>query len=52
MAVHALSCLRGGFPIVHHNEIQDVTANLLTEVCHDIVIEPNLQPLTGGRSFL
>jgi len=30
---HALSCPRGGFPIVHHNEIRDVTANLLTEVC-------------------
>jgi len=28
---HALSCPRGGFPIVRHNEIRDVTANLLTE---------------------
>ena len=44
---HALSCQRGGFPIARHNEIRDVTANLLTEVCHDVVIEPDLQPLTG-----
>ena len=44
---HALSCPRGGFPIVRHNEIRDVTANLLTEVCHDVTIEPDLQPLTG-----
>ena len=41
---HALSCLRGGFPTICHNEIM---ASLLTEVCHDVMIEPNLQPLTG-----
>ena len=44
---HALSCPRGGFPTIRHNEIRDVTASLLTEVCHDVMIEPNLQPLTG-----
>jgi len=44
---HVLSCSRGGFPILRHNEIRDVTANLLTEVCHDVKIEPDLQPLTG-----
>ena len=44
---HVLSCPRGSFQILHHNEIRDVTANLLTEVCHDVKIEPDLQPLTG-----
>ena len=44
---HALSCPRGGFPMVRHNEIRDITANLLTEVCRDVQIEPCLQPLTG-----
>ena len=44
---HVLSCPRGGFPIIRHKEIRDVTASLLTEVCHDVMIEPNLQPLTG-----
>ncbi len=44
---HALSCPRGGFPTLRHNEIRDVTANLLTEVCHDVMTEPDLQPLTG-----
>ncbi len=44
---HALSCPRGGFPSIRHNEIRDVTANLLTEVCHDVMVEPNLQPLSG-----
>ncbi len=44
---HVLSCLRGGFPTLGHNEIRDVTANLLTEVCHNVITEPDLQPLSG-----
>ena len=44
---HALSCPKGGFPILRHNEIRDFTASLLTEVCHDVQVEPELQPLTG-----
>ena len=32
---------------MRHNEIRDVTANLLTEVCHDVRSEPELQPLSG-----
>ena len=44
---HAFTCPKGGFPILRHNEIRDLTANLLAEVCHDVSIEPNLQPLTG-----
>ena len=26
---------------------RDLTASLLTEVCHEVSIEPDLQPLTG-----
>ena len=44
---HALSCPKGGFPTIRHNEVRDLTANLMTEVCHDVCIEPTLQPLTG-----
>ena len=44
---HALSCPKGGFPSIRHNEIRDLTASLLTEVCTDVCIEPDLQPLTG-----
>ena len=29
------------------NEIRDKTANLLIEVCNDVGIEPELQPITG-----
>ena len=43
---HVLSCQKGGFPTLRHNEIRDLTANLLSEVCHDVSIEPSLQPLT------
>lgn len=31
---HALSCPRGAFLIIRHNEIRDLTATVLTEVCH------------------
>ena len=44
---HSLSCPRGGFPIIRHNKIRDVIANLLSEVCHNVNIEPGLQGLTG-----
>lgn len=44
---HALSCPKGGFPTIRHNEVRDLTANLMTEVCHDVCVEPTLQPITG-----
>ena len=42
---HALSCSKGGFPSIRHNEVRDLTAELLSEVCHAVEIEPHLQPL-------
>ena len=44
---HVLSCPRGGFPSIRHNEIRDITANLLTEVCHDVQVEPDLQEVSN-----
>ena len=41
---HALSCAKDGFPSLRHNEIQDITASLLTEVCSEVCVEPELQP--------
>ena len=46
---HALSCARGGFPTIRHNEVRDITATLLTEVCHDVCVEPDLQPVTSNQ---
>ena len=44
-----LSCARGGYVIMRHNEIQDVTATLLCEVTLYVEVEPTLQPVTGER---
>ena len=43
---HALNCPRGGFPSIRHNEVRDITADLLSEVCHNVGLEPNLQNVT------
>ena len=40
---HAMVCHMGGFPTIRHNEIRDLTASLLTEVCSNVAIEPHLQ---------
>ena len=44
---HALSCPKGAFAIHRHDEIRDITHSLLSEVCHDVTLEPVLQPLDG-----
>ena len=46
---HTLSCAKGGFPTIRHNEIRDLTASLLTEVCNEICVEPELQPVTSDQ---
>ena len=46
-AEHALSCGHGGFVIMRHNDVRDITADLLKLACNDVEIEPELTPLTG-----
>ena len=46
---HVISCRRGGFHTLWHNEIRDLLAGLFREVCHDVSVEPCLQPLTGEQ---
>ena len=43
---HILSCPKGGFPIIRHNEVCNITSSLLSEVCSNVTVEPHLQPLT------
>ena len=42
---HAMICTHGGMTIARHNEIRDLTAGWLNEVCTET--EPQLQPLSG-----
>jgi len=46
-ADHAMICRHGGLTFVRHNELRDITAELLSKVCKDVAIEPPLQPLSG-----
>ena len=41
-----LSCSRGGLPSIRHNEICDLTAELMSEVYYGVGIEPGLQSIT------
>ena len=43
---HAMSCKKEGFITIRHNDLRDLTANLLTEVCKDSDVEPQLLPVT------
>ena len=43
---------KGGFINIRHNDLRDLTAKLLSEVCHDVEVEPSLLPLTGERMDL
>lgn len=44
---HTLSCQKGGFvSIRHNNNLLSITAKLLEKCCNDEKIEPTLQSLT------
>ena len=36
----------GGFPTIRHNEVHDLTAQLLKEVCSSVSVESPLHPLS------
>ena len=44
---HALSCPKGELVITRHNEMRNLTAEILGEVCKNVVIELLFTPLTG-----
>ena len=41
---------RGGFIIQRHNELRDLEADLLSMVCSDVEIEPQLQDVSGEQA--
>ena len=42
-------CKTGGFVPLRHNELHDLTGNMLREACRNVKVEPLLQPLTGEK---
>ena len=35
--------------MLRHNELRNFTASIMHEVCHDVALEPPLQPLDGEQ---
>ena len=44
---HAMSCMKGGFIHRSHDDVRDLFATLLKDVCHDVEVELHLETLTG-----
>ena len=44
---HALSCKKGVFITIRHNQVRETTANLIKMICKDLKIKPPLRPLSG-----
>ena len=44
---HSMSCKKEGFITIRHNDLKDLTAKILSEVCYDSKIEPTFVPLSG-----
>ena len=50
--VHPLHCKKGGFIHSRHDQLRSLEVKMLSEVCQEIEIEPQLQPLTGENMSL
>ena len=46
---HVMVCRKGGFICIRHDEVRDLTAKMLKEVCRDVTVEPSLLPLNGEQ---
>ena len=44
---HCISCKKGLSCLIRHNDLRDLTATMLSEVCKAIETEPKLTPFTG-----
>ena len=38
-------CRQGGYLSLRHNELRDLTASMMADVCTDVEVEPKLQPV-------
>ena len=41
-----MDCKKGGFIHARHDNVRNLEASLLSEVCNDVAIEPRLMPVT------
>lgn len=46
---HALSCMKGGFIHARHDDLRNTFANLLSETCNDVAVEPSMLALNGDE---
>ena len=44
-----MSCKKGGLVSIRHNNIRDLTANILREVCNEIEVETKSIRLAGEQ---
>ena len=44
---YSMSCKKGGYISIGHNDLGNLTANVMSEVCKDAEIEPKLTPVSG-----
>ena len=44
---HTMICKKGGYVAMRHNNLRDINAEMQREVCRDVVVEPQLLPLTN-----
>ena len=44
---HSIGCKKGGFVTIRHNNLRDLTAKILSEVCYNTKTEPTIVPLIG-----
>ena len=47
---HTLNCKLGGYVTMRHNNIRDLEASLLKEICKDVKVEPELLPLNNSET--
>ena len=39
---HSMNCKKGGFVTIRHNDLRDLTAKILSEVCYDTELSRDL----------
>ena len=42
---HTLICAKGGFIAMRHNALRDLNAELQSDICKDVTVEPSLLPI-------